>query len=57
MVALRCVMRLGWEIPNPINALNPNEETRFPFASILPETAPTTVNVTTTAESVDVVLK
>lgn len=50
MVALRCVMRLGWEIPNPINALNPNEETRFPFASILPETAPTTVNVTFTVK-------
>lgn len=32
MVALRFVMRLGWEVPNPINALNPNEETRFPFA-------------------------
>lgn len=50
MVALRCVMRLGWEIPNPINALNPNEETRFPFATILPETAPTTVNVTFTVK-------
>lgn len=34
MVALRVVMRLGWEIPNPINALNPDEGTRFPFASI-----------------------
>lgn len=35
MVALRVVMRLGWEIPNPINALNPDEATRFPFASIV----------------------
>ena len=35
MVALRVVMRLGWEIPNPINALNPDEGTRFPFASIV----------------------
>lgn len=34
MVALRVVMRLGWEIPNPINALNPDEATRFPFAAI-----------------------
>lgn len=34
MVALRVVMRLGWEIPNPINALNPDEATRFPFATI-----------------------
>lgn len=35
MVALRVVMRLGWEIPNPINALSPDESTRFPFASIV----------------------
>lgn len=32
MVALRFVMRLGWEIPNPINALNPDKTTRCPFA-------------------------
>lgn len=32
MVALRIVMRLGWEIPNPINSLKENEEERFPFA-------------------------
>lgn len=32
MVALRAVMRLGWEIPNPINALAQTEETRCPFA-------------------------
>lgn len=35
MVALRVVMRLGWEIPNPINALKPDESVRFPFASIV----------------------
>lgn len=46
MVALRVVMRMGWEIPNPINALQPDESVRFPFASIDPATAPTTVNVT-----------
>lgn len=34
MVALRCVMRIGWEIPNPINAEAPDEATRFPFAAI-----------------------
>lgn len=38
MIALRVVMRLGWEIPNPINATNPDEATRFPFASIAPTT-------------------
>lgn len=32
MVALRVVMRLGWEIPNPINAFQPDEDARFPFA-------------------------
>lgn len=32
MVALRAVMRLGWEIPNPINSLQPNKAKRCPFA-------------------------
>ena len=34
MVALRAVMRLGWEIPNPINAFNSDNDpdARFPFA-------------------------
>ena len=36
MVALRVVMRLGWEIPNPVNAQD-ETETRFPFASLKPE--------------------
>ena len=36
MVALRVVMRLGWEIPNPVNALN-ETATRFPFASLKPK--------------------
>ena len=35
MVALRVVMRLGWEIPNPVNALD-ETGTRFPFASLKP---------------------
>lgn len=35
MVALRVVMRLGWEIPNPVNALD-GTEARFPFASLKP---------------------
>lgn len=35
MVALRVTMRLGWEIPNPVNALN-ETETRFPFAALVP---------------------
>ena len=32
MVALRIVMRLGWEVPNPINNLKSKEAERFPFA-------------------------
>ena len=36
MVALRCVMRIGWEIPNPVNAED-ETESRFPFASLKPE--------------------
>ncbi len=36
MVALRVTMRLGWEIPNPVNAEN-ETEARFPFAALVPE--------------------
>ena len=32
MVALRAVMRLGWEIPNPINALKTHKTKRCPFS-------------------------
>lgn len=32
MVALRAVMRLGVALPNPINAMNETDATRYPFA-------------------------
>lgn len=32
MIALRAVMRLGWEIPNPINALQKDKNKRCPFS-------------------------
>lgn len=32
MVALRAVMRLGFALPNPINRMNTNAATRYPFA-------------------------
>lgn len=32
MVALRAVMRLGFALPNPINRMNQNAATRYPFA-------------------------
>ena len=50
MVALRVVFRMGWEIPNPINALSPDEGVRFPFASIVKNggSTVTTQNITFT---------
>ena len=36
MVALRVKMRVGWQVPNPINALD-GTSTRYPFAVLLPE--------------------
>lgn len=41
MVALRCVMRLGWELPNPINAENTGKEHRVTFAALVPATEET----------------
>lgn len=32
MIALRAVMRLGWEIPNPINSIQKDKTKRCPFA-------------------------
>lgn len=36
MVALRAVMRLGWEVANPVNAFNADNETAFPFSVYTP---------------------
>lgn len=36
MVALRAVMRLGWQLPNPLNAVNQVEANRYPFGVLLP---------------------
>lgn len=32
MIAIRAVMRVAWQVPNPINRLQPNEDDRYPFA-------------------------
>lgn len=37
MVALRCVMRLGWQLPNPVTAIG--GDSRYPFAVITPAVA------------------
>lgn len=37
MVALRCVMRLAWQLPNPINARKKVEASRYPFAILQPQ--------------------
>lgn len=36
MVALRAVIRLAWQVPNPINRLDPSESTRYPIAVLKP---------------------
>lgn len=36
MIALRAVMRLGWQLPNPINRMQPTEANRYPFAVLKP---------------------
>lgn len=40
MVALRMYMRLGWQLPNPVNRVNPDEITRYPFSVLVPATSP-----------------
>lgn len=39
MKALRCVMRLGVQIANPVTRKNASNENRYPFAVLQPETA------------------
>src|SRR5690625_7149691 len=39
MVALRVVIRLGWNVPNPTNRLSPNENTCKPFDVVEPADA------------------
>ena len=39
MSAMRVVMRIAWQVPNPVNITNTNGATRYPFASLLPSSA------------------
>lgn len=36
MVALRAVMRIAWQVPNPISRLNQDAATRFPIGALIP---------------------
>lgn len=36
MIGLRVTFRMGWELPNPINRVNQDASTRFPFAALTP---------------------
>lgn len=39
MVALRCTFRAGWALPNPVNRVNADKTTRYPFAVLKPQAA------------------
>lgn len=39
-VALRAVMRVAYAVANPLNRLNPDAATRWPFGVLLPDTTP-----------------
>lgn len=51
MLAIRAVMRIGWEVPNPITSMQPDNSVRFPFAVILNNPAPTGHTVTFTVKN------
>jgi HK97 family phage major capsid protein len=36
MIAMRVTFRAGWQLPNPVNRVQPTEADRFPFAALLP---------------------
>ncbi len=36
MVAIRAVMRVAWQVPNPINRVQPDEDERYPFSILAP---------------------
>lgn len=53
MVALRAVMRLGWEIANPVNAYNVDKANPFPFSVYGKAGTVSTVTVTPSTATVN----
>lgn len=47
--ALRVVMRMGWQVPNPINNIEGDEDFRYPFSVLVPTP---TVSATATIDSI-----
>lgn len=39
LIALRVTFRMAWQLPNPVNRVNTNNNTRYPFAALVPEEA------------------
>ena len=52
MIALRFVMRLGWQVANPVTQANGNAETRYPL-SLLTENSPSALTEVTFTVSSD----
>lgn len=36
LIALRVTFLMGWQLPNPINRIQPDADERFPFAALVP---------------------
>jgi HK97 family phage major capsid protein len=49
MVALRAVIRLAWQVPNPISSFAPDEAVRYPIGVLLPSTGSGALTVTSVA--------
>lgn len=55
MTALRFVMRLGWQLPNPLN--NIGGESRYPFAILAPSTSSSLIKIGSAAYKVTAPVK
>lgn len=53
MIALRFVMRLGWQVANPVSLMNPDETSRYPFAVLTKQAAPALKKITFTVQDAE----